>query len=212
MKTAVNEGPSIGTSGSLPNSSWTATPGLRELKAQFPADWLWEACNKALQTDDDEYGDLRPSERQAALATVFRHPNRPCIGPYPARPISSLPSSSNSANALRSVLENASGAIDGDMDGFTGEITRFWTVHYRESLFRALIGVIDEHGCEGWKNARWLVYDKVHSFVHTVWSNIDAICSTPSVLLVFTATETAIMIIGGLMRLQFGCKASWTRP
>jgi len=139
------------------NSFWTATVGLRRLKARFPAIWLWESCNKALPTDDD-YGYRRSSERQSALASVFWPSSR--IGQYPLRPSFTLPSST-SVNALRSVLAVASDEVDSS-SSYDGDTSYFWKAEYRERLFQALIVVINEHGLEhgGWKSVRWLVYDE----------------------------------------------------
>lgn len=145
---------------------WTDTRGLRTLKKEFPAEWLWKACNKSLGIE------LSGSEREQALRTVFGTPG---LGPYPTRPTSPLPVSPSLDN-LRAVLDvaptlpaskNWGKSIEGLEywdDGFSGDSGYLWAISYREQILRALIEVGKAHGLEqeGWKGARWLVYDKVN--------------------------------------------------
>lgn len=85
--------------------------------------------------------------------------------PYPERPTSPAPESP-SFNALNSILDGAPVYISVDEDGFTNEICVSWNRQYTDKLYACLIDVIHDHGLDGWKNARWLVYDKVSTPSH----------------------------------------------
>ncbi|KIJ57312.1 hypothetical protein M422DRAFT_63060 [Sphaerobolus stellatus SS14] len=69
--------------------------------------------------------------------------------------------SSSSFQTLREVLERASTNLIVESDGFTGEEIRYWKNQYLMEVFSALIGIIKSHGVgeDGWKSARWIVYD-----------------------------------------------------
>lgn len=177
------------------HSSWTQTLALRKLKAQFPAEWLWEACNKALDDLPIPWTE-RKLWQPFSVTKIVHALNHILLALFHV-------SSCLRQSRLRSVLEGASDEIDENEDGFSGYTFYFWKANYKESLFQALIGVIDEHGLEGWKNVRWLVYDKVHHS-SIIQSHTDAVCSTPNVFLIFIGTAMAVMIIGGLMGLKLG--------
>jgi hypothetical protein len=161
---------------SLPKPSGSLPPVLLAVKIRFPSDWLWDACNDALSTPDDYfYGpSLKLTERANRLAEALPGArNKSPLGWYPSRPTSPLPSSL-SVDALRAVLDHAPSThydsppdegMDCDEDGFTGTISYEWGVRYLDSLFAALIEVINQHGLgdDGWKNIRWDVYDKVRA-------------------------------------------------
>ncbi|KAJ6616349.1 hypothetical protein B0H10DRAFT_1949197 [Mycena sp. CBHHK59/15] len=119
-----------------------STPRLLRLKEQFLSfnlTWLWDAGNEALEDDGED--DLLPS-----------------------------------FTALRDVLDRAASLrdeatrdqVDVNECGFTGDHTYFWREVYMEELFKALIAVIKEHGLgeEGWKSARWEVYDKYSECIY----------------------------------------------
>ena len=157
-----------------PDDVWIVTPGLIRVKPQFPR-WLWRTCNDALDKvgisdwDVENHG-LSKQQREKALTSALKT----LVPDYPARP-DSLLSPSRSVDKLRDVLDRApKGTDDKDMesweDGFSGETDYYWSNAYLEQLFQALIDVIEEHGIEGWRNARWEVYDKVSdSCDHMCW-------------------------------------------
>lgn len=157
-----------------PHIDWTSElpPAWHELKAQFPADWLWDACNKAIERTDPLYTeDMIPAytvEDKMELLKLaldkLRH--------YPHRPSVLLPSSS-SIDRLRNVLHLAGRVPEIDHGNPVPGVDRHddhelnvswdWTGDYLDEVYRALISVITEHalGDSGWRSARWEVYDKV---------------------------------------------------
>ncbi|EKM54317.1 uncharacterized protein PHACADRAFT_210127 [Phanerochaete carnosa HHB-10118-sp] len=142
-----------------PDDEWVVTPGLINIKPQFPR-WLWRACNKKLDKIGDsefnfEYHGLKKQQREKALRTALAT----LVPKYPPRPDSLLPSSP-SVDKLRDVLSRTpKSSDDEDMesweDGPTGDTDYYWSDRYLEQLFQALIDVIEEHGIEGWENVRW---------------------------------------------------------
>lgn len=140
---------------------------LLVLEQQFPAPWIWEACNKSLISTQN-YPD--PGSQFNALSTVFSISGEEGLGRYPQRPTSAL-SSSASIDALNEILGRAADISGNEEDddnncglednSSEGETSYTWSRGYRAELYDALIDIIDEHNIEGWKNVRWLVYDKV---------------------------------------------------
>lgn len=141
------------------------SPGLLRLKRTFPSDWLWQACNTAIETKVEgrfltytsHYG---LKEKEEILCRALCE-----LGLYPARPAPPLPSS-NSITEFCSVIDRAPKVPDGEGmesdDGCSGE-TYYWNQTYMDELFQSLIDVIKEHGTgeSGWESVRWAVYDKV---------------------------------------------------
>ncbi|KAJ6546695.1 hypothetical protein DFH09DRAFT_926905, partial [Mycena vulgaris] len=96
--------------------------------------WLWDAANKDL----------------SAART------------YPPRPDALRPASASFTH-LREVLGR--GALETSQWTYIyqGDETKYWEDRYLDELFAALMAVIEKHGLgeQGWKSARWEVYDKV---------------------------------------------------
>ncbi|GJE94929.1 hypothetical protein PsYK624_111050 [Phanerochaete sordida] len=156
---ALSAGPAMPVEG----DEWTVTPGLAQIKKRMP-EWMWAAYNAALD-DIEMYGMEGPRgityrAREAAMKAALTF-----VGEYPTRPDEVLPSS-RSVVKLRAVLARAPamGSDGEDMkshfDGFTGDVTYFWSDDFTEELFEALITVIEKRGIEGWEHVRWEVYDK----------------------------------------------------
>ncbi|KAJ7107726.1 hypothetical protein C8R44DRAFT_804152 [Mycena epipterygia] len=141
------------------------TPGLLKIKNRFlksNLEWLWNAGNSALAPSDELDTGYYAKKKETILKALL-------IETYPPRP-SSLAPESPSYRALLEVLARAPSmhdevtrkGIDMDTSGFDGHETFTWNTRYLEDLFRALIAVMKDHGLEadGWKSARWEVYDK----------------------------------------------------
>lgn len=156
-------------------------PAWWQLKARFPAEWLWEACNKVLESREDNecgiYGmgeGYSVKDKMAYLEIAIRDLTR-----YPPRPATTLPSSP-SVDQLREVLGRAGRVpetdngesvpgVDRDED-WEMDVSWSWTKEYEEEVYKALIEVIKELGLgdAGWKSVRWEVYDKVRLAVTLV--------------------------------------------
>jgi hypothetical protein len=176
--------PSPGGSVVLPSANALVDPAIRtptllRLKQVFP-DWLWSACDSALLSSDPipEYR-FSAQDREKALSAVHG-----ALSPYPPRTPQKKTRSSVSVSALRLVLSDApispaASTIDHPeggrptrylheaRDGPRGEPRFSWATEYRESVFAALIDVINEHGLgdDGWKSVRWEVYDKYAEYI-----------------------------------------------
>ncbi|KAI1783574.1 hypothetical protein LXA43DRAFT_321537 [Ganoderma leucocontextum] len=164
------------------------SPTLLNIKNQM-APWLWTAYNKALSAIDDlnweasAFGGpgffMRDKDREGPMKDAL------VLAPtYPPRPTEPLPSSA-SMDKVRAVLAEAANLPEGgpgwgrdDVPGLTfvsgyggaGEPFDYyeWSGDYFESLFAALIEVIDAHGLgpEGLEGIRWEVYDKYVKCMH----------------------------------------------
>ncbi|KZT40632.1 hypothetical protein SISSUDRAFT_1043962 [Sistotremastrum suecicum HHB10207 ss-3] len=150
--------------GRAPNNPPPRPPG-------FP-DWVWRACHQHVEWRarmSYSFGSSEPTELRGDLlrsATAFVQQER-----YPVR-LPLLPESPSVSN-LRAVLLRAPSLIglsykqtELQFSSFTGndrgeEWTEYcWKKEYLTELFDALVGVLNEHGEEGWKAVRWEVYDK----------------------------------------------------
>lgn len=104
------------------------------------------------------------------------------LPPYPSRPEEPL-SSSAAVDNLRNVLADAPTMnmyveacerrekIEGmeSHADWEGNTSCQWSANYTDRLFEALLAVIEAHGLDddGWKSARWEVYDRVCSSIST---------------------------------------------
>ncbi|KAF9482623.1 hypothetical protein BDN70DRAFT_990977 [Pholiota conissans] len=150
-----------------------ATPKLLQIKAQMEArgqKWLWDAVNEAISDRECECDMFyeanigrRGREELMTDALYLKYPPRPAFPP---------PSDSASFAALKNLLEQAASAesrrsaFDGGKglevheDGFTGYTSVTWRDRYMTDVYDHLDAVKAEHGADGWKMARWIVYDK----------------------------------------------------
>ncbi|KAH9891867.1 hypothetical protein C8Q73DRAFT_650476 [Cubamyces lactineus] len=158
------------------------SPKLLRIKQQMPS-WLWEACNRVLDRDDDfSIGDgigpglyTRDRDREGPMATALR-----LAKTYPPRPAGRLPSSP-AIDSLRAILDEAprmpkDHGWGEDVEGMEmthhawpdEDYTYEWNSSYLDRLFTALIEVIRMHGVgdDGWRSARWEVYDKYSECVN----------------------------------------------
>ncbi|KAI0694703.1 hypothetical protein C8Q76DRAFT_634279 [Earliella scabrosa] len=156
------------------------SPTLLRIKQKMP-EWIWKACNEAL-----EWQDLRNYESLALGGRGFFVRDQDREGPmeralelsrrYPERPKDPLVSSP-SVDMLREVLTTAPAIPKGEAydeiihelvryEDFAGDVSYRWSDAYVGRICSALFGVIQEHGTgdEGWRTARWEVYDKVRFF------------------------------------------------
>ena len=159
---------------SVPVDPWAVTPELVRKRDYLKANgqlWVWDAYNKAFdnalrQGEAVRLGCSVPRQklREAALCDLNQSRK------YPPRPSLEQPTSTSFDN-LREVLEDAP-VTQGpyvEVDGIDwhdhedGETSVYWAEGYLNRLFTALNAVIDEHGPgeNGWKRARWMVYDTV---------------------------------------------------
>ncbi|KAJ7680806.1 hypothetical protein DFH06DRAFT_1120408 [Mycena polygramma] len=104
--------------------------------------WLWEAANRGTP-------HLYMKEGSPSLLMIA------CS--YPRRPETSQILFSDSFTRLINVLERGGDESMQCENGCKGY--KYWDEHYLEVLFEALITVIRVHGEDGWKSARWEVYD-----------------------------------------------------
>ncbi|KAJ7183439.1 hypothetical protein C8R46DRAFT_1027158 [Mycena filopes] len=125
--------------------------------------WLWDAATRVLSFPSNipshEWCHLTQSEKMVALSALL-----PFAGTYPRRPTYPYfsPPSSPSFDAFREVLALSSMRARLVLhEFFGGRRLWFWDADHMVDLFRALIGIIEAHGCgeEGWASARWEVYD-----------------------------------------------------
>ncbi|KAJ7651833.1 hypothetical protein B0H17DRAFT_1215177 [Mycena rosella] len=93
------------------------------------------------------------TERSPALLRASRT--------YPPRP-DTLSPASPSFTRLREVLSRAALEQSQWEYDYQGDVTTYWEDRYLTEVFSALSAVIQEHGHgeEGWKSARWEVYDR----------------------------------------------------
>lgn len=152
-----------------------ATPKLLAMKQKLQREgkeWLWKAIIDAYREGGGHPGKL---EQEWAILPAMET----LVPRYPRRSPDD-PAMSNSASfvALREVLSRApvwegpESAAEDRKHNF--EITSIgfpymdeipdWTSAYHNEVYDALSGIIAEHGARGWRQARWVVYDRVLHF------------------------------------------------
>ncbi|KAJ7183453.1 hypothetical protein C8R46DRAFT_1027170 [Mycena filopes] len=151
-------------------------PPITEMYRQVPAQlemleqefislhckWLWDAATRVLSFPSNipshEWCHLTQSEKMVALSALL-----PFAGTYPRRP-PYPPPPSPSFDVFHEVLAFSSMRARLVLhEFFGGRRLWFWDADHMVELFRALIGIIEAHGCgeDGWASARWEVYDAV---------------------------------------------------
>jgi hypothetical protein len=132
------------------------------LAEKFPAPWLYEACRDCLRRSHEVSGASEDEHRVTDLAALAHYGSLPV---YPARPAETLPAS-QPVDALRALLgsppdrpRESDGAEDGPSAPANETIA--WDKHYLEKIYGALLDIVSEHGIDGWRSARWEVYDRV---------------------------------------------------
>ncbi|KZT40630.1 hypothetical protein SISSUDRAFT_1043959 [Sistotremastrum suecicum HHB10207 ss-3] len=152
-------------------NTWGRSRACAEMKAQFPS-WLWTACNEDLDWWEANVEEGASYDFKEKRADALRLAKRRLVDRerYPAR--SALLPPSLSVSYLRAVLSQAptsAGLSEEEKDARFSVVRDnihdswteyYWKQDYLTPLFEALIGVIEEHGIEGWKSVRWEVYDK----------------------------------------------------
>ncbi|KAF5318045.1 hypothetical protein D9619_012120 [Psilocybe cf. subviscida] len=148
-----------------------STPKLLAMKQKLQREdkeWLWKAIVDAYQRQDGRPGKL---EQEWVILSAQEY----FVSRYPRR-TQDDPALSNSASfaALRDVLSRAP-VWNEERDRYKEahqdfEMTHItfldmidipdWTRTYCNKVYDALSGIIAEHGARGWKQARWMVYDR----------------------------------------------------
>ncbi|KAF6752819.1 hypothetical protein DFP72DRAFT_1070003 [Ephemerocybe angulata] len=148
------------------------TPELRNLKIRMinkahGDEWLWKACNLYL------WGNVtgNNAHERCILTAVTQLPAYPPRTPPPAV-------LSPEFQALKALMEEAptrgdmcmgvsvppknTHNIRGDDIPFPQDCREYWSTGYLTRIYQALINIIGTHGVgdEGWKAARWMVYDE----------------------------------------------------
>lgn len=174
---------------SIPSGSSSTVrenPKLADIRRRFSEPWVFEACEKGLNPhglDPELYDcDYSVKDRLQIFPKALTE-----LSQYPKRPLELLPPSP-SVDALRTVLSEApympeggdDGPIDMELheDGASGDMWYTWSKAYTDRLFIALAEVIRAHGVgeDGWKSARWEVYDKVRpSSLMDFWDCINTL-------------------------------------
>lgn len=89
-----------------------------------------------------------------------------------------------------------------------------WTRTYCNKVYDTLSGIIAEHGARGWKQARWMVYDRVRILFAVIsWVRSDAVgCSMRNVIWDALSTRRFEVTTYGAMRVSCSCtRASMKR-
>ena len=158
-------------------------PGLivaRDILEGKGQQWLWDAINKAIDDVYDESEDFYTNNmrfrkvRESLVGDALKSLD---IDKYPPRPsATSSPLDSPSFDDLTAILSRAHAptyveedddpeVMDVLYDSFTGDYSVYWTKKYEEEVYACLIKIIQEHGLDGWRRARWLVYEKVSTIL-----------------------------------------------
>lgn len=139
--------------------------GLKLMEKAYGDQWLLDRCELALfEVNQSDMGPSPTFWRNGLKAAVRDLPNYPRRSNPPANPSSSF-------TALYALLSNApKREAEGpnmmfQEDNYPRQDERhyFWSRAYITKIFEALIDIIRAHGVgdDGWRAARWLVYDKV---------------------------------------------------
>lgn len=152
-----------------PDHSWDVVVSLHhQIDAKASGcDWLWKRCTEiSMEWYDWLWEPPVDVDQIAFLESAVKH-----LPQYPPRTApSDIAMSTASFLALKEVLSEAPGLEERcfgydtpnlrySYDGFTGEEDLEWNDHYFSRVYERLIDVVREHGSEGWKDARWMIYD-----------------------------------------------------
>ncbi|KAF5340293.1 hypothetical protein D9611_007853 [Ephemerocybe angulata] len=151
------------------------TPELRRLRTRMidkarGDEWLWKECNDLYSLSDSVAG--KNAHERCILTAVELLPAYPPRTPPPAV-------LSPEFQALKALMEEAptrgdmnmlgnvippknTHNIRGDEIPWPEDYREYWSTGYLTRIYQALINIIGAHGVgdEGWKAARWMVYDE----------------------------------------------------